>query len=200
MFTVRHDWLFERKGRLGIVSSPCCCLLLWRLWNNVILTSAKPSVSHTATYSTTVNTYMSSWDVSVVSQQLQTQQSTHCTLRKNTPTYGPNSAVDSTLNSRNDHSHRGGAWGGICNFSTSKIDWNVSKIQSVGGGEHRGVGGLPCHCWGAWGRKGRGGGNGHYGDVRLAGQCEDGVGGAEDVIGPWDKKQRGDGKYSWRAA
>ena len=95
---------------------------------------------------------MSSLDVSSVSLQLQTQQSTHCTLRKNTPTYGPNSPVDSTLNSRNEHSHRGGAWGGICNFSTSKIDWNVSKIQSAGEGNG---GGLPCHCWGAWvGREG----------------------------------------------
>jgi hypothetical protein len=36
--------------------------------------------------------------------------------------------------------------------------------------------------------KGREGGYRHYDDVRLAGQCEDGVGGAEDVIGPWDKE------------
>jgi len=36
--------------------------------------------------------------------------------------------------------------------------------------------------------EGREGGNRHYDDVRLAGQCEDRVGGAEDVIGLWDKE------------
>jgi len=62
----------------------------------------------------------------------------------------------------------------------------MSKIQSVGEGSG-GWGVLAVSLLRCVG-KGREEGYRHYGDVRLAGQCEDGVGGAEDVIGPWDKE------------
>jgi len=63
----------------------------------------------------------------------------------------------------------------------------VSKIQSVGEGT-AGGGGEACRVIVEVRGIGREGGNRHYDYVRLAGQCKDGVGGAEDVIGPWDKE------------
>jgi hypothetical protein len=133
-----------------------------------------------------MNTYVITLDVSSVSLKLQTQQSTHCTLRKNIPTYGPNSAAHSTLNSRNGHSYRGCGWDGICSFGRSKIDlWR----------RERGGGGGACHVIVVMLEAGREGGDvsGWQGSARTEWEV------LRIIMDPGTREQQGDGNYIWRA-